>query len=266
MSGGSTHVLALVASAFLILTVVPLATAGTAEDPEITDPTGDAEHFEFKNQEPTLDVEAVWFSWDPAGALEVTLEIPEADGFGPSATMDPSDEATFYDVYVNVSGEAYTVRANWTADGQATFSAGQALQIERQGVWPDWTTGNIHGNLTPVQGEAEPGEPARITMTVPGSALGGLGPGDVIEEPGFSTYVDHHTPPQPNAEQHHPGHVDQNDEPGRSFAITSQEGDGSGDGTESGSDDEDASGVPTVAMPAVILVGFGAALVLTRRR
>lgn len=78
-------------------------------------------------------------------------------------------------------------------------------------------------------------------MTVPGSALGGLGPGDVIEEPGFSTYVDHHTPPQPNAEQHHPGHVDQNDEPGRSFAITSEAGAGAGAEPGSGSEEEGTS-------------------------
>lgn len=266
MSWGTIRTLALVGSAFLLLSVVPLGAAGTAEDPEVTDPAGDAEHFEFKNQEPALDIEAIWFSWDPSGALEVTLQIPQTDSFDPSATMDPNDETTFYDVYVNVSGEAYTIRANWTAEGEATFSAGQALQIERQGIWPDWMTGNIHGNLTPVEGQAEPGDPAKITMMVPGAALGGLGPGDVIEEPGFSTYVDHHTPPQPNAEQHHPGHVDQNDEPGRSFAITSEGGGGAGTGTESGSDDEDTSMVPSIPMSAVVVVGIVTAIVLTRRR
>lgn len=266
MSRGTIHTLALIGSAFLVLTVVPLGTAGTADDPEVTDPAGDAEHFEFKNQEPTLDVEAVWFSWDPSGALEVTLQIPQADSFDPSATMDPNDETTFYDVYVDVNGETYTIRANWTAEGQATFSAGQALQIERQGVWPDWMTGNIHGNLTPVQGQTDPGEPARITMTVPGSALGGLGPGDVIEEPGFSTYVDHHTPPQPNAEQHHPGHVDQNDEPGRSFAITSEAGAGAGAEPGSGSEEEGTSMVPSITMSVVIVLGIVTALVRARHR
>lgn len=232
----------------ILLAAIPVANAGTAEDPEITDPAGDAEHFEFKNQEPVLDVEAIWFSWEPAGTLVVTVQIPQADAFDPSATMDPNDEATFYDVYVDISGENYTIRANFTADGDATFGAGTALEIERQGIWPDYTTGNIHGNLTPVEGQAEPGEPARITVSVPGSVLGGLGPGDVIEEPRFSTYVDHHTPPQPNAEQHHPGHVDANDEPGRAFAITSEAG---GEDRTEDDDEEGPLGVPSTAAPLV---------------
>lgn len=255
---GATFTVGLAAAALLLGTAVPSVCAGTAEDPELTDPTGDAEHFEFKNQEPALDVEKIWLAWDPAGALQVTVQIPGADGFGPGATVDPSDEATFYDVYLNASGEAYTVRTNVSQDGEPVFSAGQALEIQRQAVWPDYATGNIHGNLTPVDGTAETGEPARITMMVPGSVFGGLSAGDVVEDLGFSTYVDHHTPPQPNAEQHHPGHVDENDEPGRDFVIPGGQPEGASGGGEA---EEDT--VPT--LPLAVLLGILAVLALRRR-
>lgn len=268
---------AFVVLAVLLVLVSPATLAGTPEDPEIEDPPEDAVHYEFKHQEPSLDVTKVWFTWD-SGTLQVHLLVADADPFGSEGTQDPGDAGTRYDVYWTMDDENYVARVGFCTarpeadcqipEGEPVFLAGQSMQIERQLVWD--AGADIHGELNQTAGGvAETGSPAHLRIDVAPALVGNPGPGSVLEAPAFSTYVDHHNPGSGTSDgpnHHHPGHVDANDESGSDYRIPAGEASSDGDtGNATAEGIEDTSQIPSIPLALLLVVGIIVATA-TRRR
>lgn len=238
----------------------------------IEDPAGDSEHREFGWEEPTLDVTEVRFHWTADGTLQVSVLLPNADALGPDAVMDPfPGKWTVVDVYWTMDGADHLARAQFESD-EPTYLAGQGIRIHRQVFWETGT--DIHGETTEQSGwvEEADGGGHRVVIEVDPAAVGDPGPGDLLEAPAFSTWIDHHTPlgdawPVPHpVGPHHPANADISDAPGLHFRVP---GDGSaaGGAADGGDDASPASGetVPHVGV-AVVLAAFGALALLRRRR
>lgn len=249
-------------SSLVLLATVLLAgsaLAGTATDPEISDPMGDAIHFEFQTNEPSLDVTAVWFGFE-AGMLVVHIEGPELDELGPEATQDPADEGSYYDVYWTMDGQDHVARVFVGADGEPVGQAGQSMRIERQAFWDEGD--DIHGDLVEQHVELLPTGLLRIHVD-PG-VVGSPGPGSVLASPAFATYVDHHPPASGTPfGEHHPGHVDANDEPGRDFVL---EGTADGDAAVDPETADEGEGDSIPAPGALLLLGLVIVAAVASRR
>lgn len=245
--------------------LVPVAGAGSLADPEVTDPEGDAVHYEEQHQEPSLDVTEAWVQWDD-GHLDVRTRIVNLTEPGPAGTRDPIDDRTYVDVYWDTEEtkaedeDPWVARLRVDADGTERFLAGQARVVERQVVYePDTEHRTIHGTVTPVTGHVHLGEPGIVHVRVPAGAVGNPGPGDVLQDVRFSTYVDHHQGTPDEALHHHPGHVDENDTPGDDYRIPEA---GSGDGGDQEGESTDPGTEPTPAsrfVPGPGLAGLAAA-------
>lgn len=217
---------ALVIATLTTALLVPSAVAPAADGPHIVDPEGDTQHREFGWEEPTLDVTEVTFGWTANDTLAISVLLPNADTLGPEGTMDPfPGKWTVVDVYWTMNGTGHLARAVWEPGEEARYEAGQGIRIHREAVWETGT--DIHGETTEQTGtvEAADGGGHRVTIEVDPAAVGDPGPGDLLEAPAFSTYVDHHFPlgdawPVPHpVGPHHPANADLNDEPGMHFWV-----------------------------------------------
>jgi hypothetical protein len=261
-------------SAALALPLLPAAGAGSLAAPELTDPEGDAVHYEEQHQEPSLDVTEAWVTWRD-GAVEVGVRIVNLTTPGPAGTEDPVDDRTYVDVHWDTGAtegpdeDPWVARLRVDADGEERFLAGQARVVERKAWYgPETEHRTLHGDVQPVTGTVVRGAPGLVLVRVPAEAVGGPGPGDVLQDVRFSTYVDHHQG-TPDADlHHHPGHVDLNDSEGADHAIP-EEGaadDGAGD-PGSGGDEESGSTPASRFVPAPGLGALaGAVLAAARRR
>lgn len=263
-----------------LLALLPAAAAGSLADPEVADPEGDAVHYEEQHQEPSLDVTEAWVQWN-GGALDVRVRIVDLTEPGPAGTEDPIDDRTYVDVYWD-TGETkgededpWVARLRVDADGEKRFLAGQARVIERKALYaPETEHRTLHGTVTPVTGHVHRGEPGIVHVRVPPGAVGNPGPGDVLEDVRFSTYVDHHQGTPDEALHHHPGHVDINDSEGSDYRIPSADtgdgsggGDGAGAGGDAGDDGTPASRfVPGPGLAGLAAAGLAGAAAAARRR
>lgn len=244
--------------------VVPLASASPG-DAYIVDPEGDSEHREFGWEEPTLDVTKVDFNWTDDGTLLVSVLLPQAGELGPDTLQDPfPGKWAIVDVYWTMDGSDYLARAQFESQ-EPTFLAGQGIRIHRQVFWEQGT--DIHGEVTEQSGWVqEAGDGHRLVIEVDPADVGSPGPGDLLEAPAFSSWIDHHTPlgdawpvPHPLG-PHHPANADISDEPGHHFQVP---------GEASTGDDADPAGATGETVPGLGVVGvvlLAAAVALVRRR
>lgn len=262
---------ALVIGLSTVLLVAPLTAAGPPMGPHIEDPDGDTQHREFGWEEPTLDVTEVKFGWTANDTLKVAVLLPHADTLGPDGSMDPfPGHSTVVDVYWTMNGSDYLARAQFESE-DPTFLAGQGIRIHREIFWETGT--DIHGETTEQSGsvEAADGGGHWVVIEVDPAAVGQPGPGDLLEAPAFSTYVDHHFPlgdawPVPHpVGQHHPANADLNDAPGHHFHVPAPDASGDGGG-DAGPGAAAWEPVPAVGLAGVLAVVALVSLLVRGRR
>lgn len=263
-SVGSSKVLPLLLLTALAIALTAPSAGAASADVQIVDPEGDSEHREFGWEEPTLDVTEVAFDWTDDGTLAVSVLLPQADTLGPDGTTDPfPGHWTVVDVYWTMNGSDYVARAQFGSE-DPTFLAGQGIRIHRQVFWEEGT--DVHGETVEQTGTVEPVDDGhRIVIEVDPAAVGSPAPGDLLEAPAFSSWIDHHTPlgedwplPHPIG-PHHPANADVNDEPGIHFHVP-----GDDDATPAGP--ASAAGADTVPGVGVVGVVVVAGLVALARR
>lgn len=127
------------------LLIAPAAMAGTSQDPEIEDGTGDAELAGSQNQ--ALDIERAWL--DESDALSASIQVAELNGSDQTSAQAASAE---WSVAFNVSETEWQLRAKYVAgnltadvlkDGQVVTDAETEARSRNRTIeirWLDYDT------------------------------------------------------------------------------------------------------------------------------
>ena len=134
--------MSLAAATFLLLLAVPLASAGTADAPEVTDDAGDCE-VAIGNE--YADIVGAWISDETATSFNVNLALAK--------WTDPAAQMSGYTVQFTHQGTQFGVVALYTPDGW-----------EYANGYIDMNTGES-SNFTESPGSFTPGTPAVLMVT-----------------------------------------------------------------------------------------------------
>lgn len=128
------------------LLIAPAAMAGTSQDPEIEDGTGDAELAGSQNR--ALDIEKAWFVED--AALSASIQVQELNGSDHAAAQTASAE---WSAVFNVSETEWRLRAKYVAgnltadvleDGEVVSDAEAEARIRNRTIEVRWLDHDAH--------------------------------------------------------------------------------------------------------------------------